>query len=111
MVRVWSGATRHEDADAYLAYLERTGFAHYASTPGNLGVLALRRIVDGRAELLLLTFWESERAIRQFAGDDIQRAVFYPEDERFLVRADMHAQHYEIAFASGSGIPASTDAR
>lgn len=101
LVRVWSGATRAEDAADYLAYLKRTGFAEYRRTPGNHGVLALRRIIDGRAELVLLTLWESETAIREFAGDDIQRAVFYSEDDRFLVERDDRARHYEIAFASG----------
>jgi heme-degrading monooxygenase HmoA len=105
IVRSWKGATRAEDADAYVAYLERTGFAEYRATPGNLGVMALRRTAGGRAEFLLLTLWESEAAIRRFAGDDIGRAVFYPEDERFLVARDEHTDHYELAWSSGWGRP------
>lgn len=103
IVRTWKGATRAEDADAYVAYLEATGFAEYRATPGNLGVLALRRTAGGRAEFLLLTLWESEAAIRRFAGDDIGRAVFYPEDERFLVARDEHTDHYELAWSAGWG--------
>jgi len=49
IVRTWQGATREADADAYLHYLKETGLREYRATPGNLGVLALRRVGDGRA--------------------------------------------------------------
>lgn len=101
IARIWRGATRAEDADTYVKYLDETGFTEYRATPGNLGVLALRRVVDGRAEHLLLTLWESEEAIRRFAGDDIERAVFYPEDERFLIEKDDRVNHFDVVFESG----------
>ena len=34
--------------------------------------------------------------MRGFAGDDIGRAVFYPEDDRFLVERDDHVDHFEV---------------
>jgi heme-degrading monooxygenase HmoA len=98
IARIWQGATKAEDGDAYLEYLHRTGFTEYRDTPGNLGVLGLRRVADGRAEFLLLTLWESEEAIRRFAGDDVERAVFYPEDERFLVERGERVSHFEVAY-------------
>ena len=96
IARTWRGATRAEDAEAYLEYLEKTGFHEYRATPGNRGVLGLRRVVDGRAELLLVTLWESEEAIRKFAGEDIDRAVFYPEDDRFLIEKEERVDHFEV---------------
>lgn len=96
IARTWQGVTRAEDAEAYLVYLESTGLAEYRKTPGNRGVLGLRRIVGDRAEFLLLSLWDSKEAIRAFAGDDIDRAVFYPEDERFLIGRDEHVSHYEV---------------
>jgi heme-degrading monooxygenase HmoA len=98
IARTWTGATRAADADAYLTYLHATGLAEYRATPGNHGVLALRRIVGERAEFLLLTLWDSEEAIRRFAGDDMERAVFYPEDERYLVERGERVHHYEVVF-------------
>ena len=100
IARTWWGATRAEDADAYLDYLERTGFSEYRRTPGNRSVLGLRRIVNDRAEFLLLSLWDSEAAVREFAGEDIDKAVFYPEDERFLIERDIHVSHYEVVFDS-----------
>jgi heme-degrading monooxygenase HmoA len=98
IARTWRGATKAEDADAYLEYLHQTGLAEYRKTEGNRGVLGLRRIVNDRAEFLLISLWDSKEAIRQFAGDDIEKAVFYPEDERFLVERDNHVSHYEVVF-------------
>jgi heme-degrading monooxygenase HmoA len=95
VARLWRGATKRSDADAYLAYLHGSGIAGYRSTPGNRGVLVLRRIVNDRAEFLLITLWQSEDAVRRFAGDDIEKAVFYPEDDRFLIARDERVDHFE----------------
>jgi heme-degrading monooxygenase HmoA len=100
IARSWRGTTRAEDADAYVEYLERTGFSEYRRTPGNRSVLGLRRIVNDRAEFLLISLWDSEEAIRNFAGEDIEKAVFYPEDERFLIERDNNVSHYEVVFDS-----------
>jgi heme-degrading monooxygenase HmoA len=98
IVRSWRGATKAEDAEAYLAYLHQTGLADFRKVDGNRGALALRRIADGRAEFVVISFWDSERAIRDFAGDDIEQAVFYPEDERFLIDRDERVSHYDVVF-------------
>lgn len=105
IARTWSGATRAEDAEAYLDYLHATGIPEYRATPGNCGVLALRRILDGRAEFLLVTLWDSEEAIRRFAGEDVGRAVFYPEDTRYLVARDERVRHYEVVFGREEAVP------
>ena len=98
IARAWAGATRAVDADTYLDYLHQTGVTEYRATPGNRGVLALRRIAGDQAEFLLVTLWDSEEAIRRFAGDDIEQAVFYPEDDRFLVARDERVRHYEVVY-------------
>jgi len=100
IARTWRGATKTEDAERYLDYLHQTGLAEYRKIEGNRGVVALRRVAQGQAEFLLVSLWDSENAIRQFAGEDIDRAVFYPEDERFLIDRDNHVTHYEVVFDS-----------
>jgi heme-degrading monooxygenase HmoA len=68
----------------------------YAETPGNRGVHTLRRVADGKCEFFLLTFWESWDAIKAFAGADYEKAVYYPEDEKFLLALDPQVTHYEV---------------
>ena len=48
-----------------------------------------------------LSLWESMDAIHGFAGDDLERAVFYPEDDRFLVDRDLIARHWVVAGVVG----------
>ncbi|HEY1334791.1 MAG TPA: hypothetical protein VGF31_11085 [Myxococcaceae bacterium] len=96
IARLWEGRTRASDADRYLESLRRTGLADYERTPGNQGVLAFRRLEASRADFLLVSFWESESAIRAFAGDPIERARFYPEDDAFLVRRGETVRHLEL---------------
>ncbi|MFL5575298.1 MAG: antibiotic biosynthesis monooxygenase family protein [Gemmatimonadaceae bacterium] len=101
IARTWRGTTRAEDADAYLEYLRRTGLAEYERTPGNRGVMALRRVAGDRADFLLLSLWESEEAARRFAGGaDAERAVFYPEDDRFLIEREERVTHFEVVDGS-----------
>ena len=96
IARIWRGATREADAEAYVEYLRGTGMKAYRETPGNQGAWVLWRVADGRAEFLTLSFWESTEAIIGFAGADIERAVFYPKDDRYLVERDTTVRHFQV---------------
>jgi hypothetical protein len=58
-----------------------------------------RELEDGMIEIITLSFWESLEAIRGFAGEDISRAVFYPEDDRYLVDRETVVTHYRVPVA------------
>ena len=105
IARIWKGAVRRPDGDDYARYMRETGLAAYARTPGNQGVWMLRRDVGERTEFVMFTLWDSLEAVRAFAGDDYETAVFYPEDERLLVERDLTATHYQVdtQVATGSG--------
>lgn len=94
--RVWKGVVRSTDADVYADYIRETGFAEYAETAGNRGAWLLRRDEGDRTEFITLSLWDSTDAIKAFAGDDIEAAVLYPEDERYLL-GDSTVTHYEVA--------------
>jgi heme-degrading monooxygenase HmoA len=96
IARIWSGAVRSEDGDAYAAYIGETGLAGYVATPGNRGAWLLRREVGDRTEFVAFTLWDSLDAIKAFAGDDPETAVYYPEDDRYLVERDVQVKHYEV---------------
>ena len=70
--------------------------AEYRSTPGNQGAWMLRRDDGDRSEIITFSLWESRDSIRKFAGDDIDEAVFYPEDDRFLIERDLTVRHYDV---------------
>ena len=98
VVRMWTGVVRTEDRDRYADYVERTGMSAYRATPGNLDAWLLTRdLGHGRTEITTVSRWESLEVIAAFAGDDIEKAVFYPEDDEFLIERDERVRHYRQA--------------
>ena len=96
IARTWRGWTNTADADAYVEYLLRTGIREYRETPGNRAAYILRREDGDRTEFVTLTFWDSLESVKGFAGEEPERAVFYPEDNRFLIDRDPTASHFEV---------------
>src|SRR5829696_9449369 len=97
IARMWRGWVRTERAAAYVDYIAGTGLAEYRGTAGNLGAQMLTRdLGDGRTEVITMSWWESLDSISGFAGDDISAAVFYPEDDEFLLDRDETVRHYEV---------------
>jgi heme-degrading monooxygenase HmoA len=76
--------------------MQTTGIPGYVTTPGNRGVWMLRRNVGENTEFLMFTLWDSLDSVKAFAGEDHETAVFYPEDERFLIERDPTATHYLV---------------
>jgi len=99
IARTWHGVTPEGKADAYMEYLKETGLKEYRETPGNRGVYVLVRKGAGRADFLILSLWDSFDAIREFAGPDVGKAVFYPRDREYFLEMDPQAHHYEVVVA------------
>jgi heme-degrading monooxygenase HmoA len=96
IARIWRGAVLTADADEYGDYIAETGLAEYERTAGNQGAWMLRREVGDRTEFLTFTLWESLDAVKAFAGDDYETAVYYPKDDRYLVERDAKCAHYDV---------------
>jgi hypothetical protein len=52
---------------------------------------------DGRTEVMTVSWWSSRTDIEGFAGQDIDVAVFYPEDDDYLIDRETTVLHYEVA--------------
>jgi heme-degrading monooxygenase HmoA len=99
IARTWTGWTNSADAERYVDYLNETGVPGLAGTEGNRGVYVLRRSDGDRAQFVVLSLWESLDAIKAFAGEDIEKAVFYARDDDFLVEREWTCVHYEVPVA------------
>ncbi len=96
IVRIWRGRTRARDYEAYTAFLKARAIPDYQSTPGFLRLIFLRRRVGDEAHFVLITFWRDWDAIRAFAGEDYEKAKYYPEDRQFLLDFPERVEHYEV---------------
>jgi heme-degrading monooxygenase HmoA len=96
IARQWHGKVPSEKAAAYHGYLIRTGLADYAAVPGNRGVVLLKKEDQDITHYYTLTYWESIEAIKQFAGEDYERARYYPADKDYLLEFEPLVTHFEI---------------
>jgi len=96
IARIWHGRTTTAKADEYLAFLQGRALPDYRGTQGNLAAYILRREEGDVTHFSTLTHWESREAIEAFAGADIARAKYYPEDSGFLLEFEPTVQHHEL---------------
>ena len=97
IARLWTGRTKAEDYDTYLTYLEESGVAALQATAGTRGVMVLRRLNGAEAEFSVMSFWDSLDDVKKFAGDDVDAARYFPDDERFLLDFPPRLKHFEVA--------------
>jgi hypothetical protein len=95
ITRIWHGVTRSEHGDAYLEYIVKTGISEYRKTGGNLSASILRRFDEDKCHFWTVTTWDSIESIKKFAGEDYERAKYYPEDADFLLEFEPHVIHCE----------------
>jgi len=79
--RIWHGWTTPSNADAYESLLQEEIFVGIGNRriPGYRGICLLRRAVDGEVEFVTIMTFDGLDAIRQFAGEDYEKAVVPPK--------------------------------
>lgn len=100
IARTWHGRVPAAKAGAYYEFLLRTGIADYRATPGNRGVLVQQRIEGDVVHFVLTTLWDSIESIKRFAGEQYERARYYPEDDDFLLEFEPFVSHAEVVLAA-----------
>ena len=96
IARIWHGKTNSKDFEAYTEFLKKVAIPDYQKTPGFKGLTFLRQIRDSEGHFNLITYWDNLEVIRNFAGQDIEKAKYYPEDEGFLLEFEEHVQHFDV---------------
>jgi heme-degrading monooxygenase HmoA len=106
IARSWSAETSPERAADYVRLLKAKVLPVLAAIEGHRGAYVLERVVAGeRAEILVITLWESMDAVRKFAGDEPDRAVVTEEVRSILTRFDQDVKHYEVLLTPQSTNP------
>jgi heme-degrading monooxygenase HmoA len=96
IVRMWHGRVPTSKADAYRRFLNERAIPDYRSVAGNLSVHILERNEGEITHFATMTFWKNMEAIKGFAGDDVELAKYYPEDQEFLLELEPKVIHYEV---------------
>jgi heme-degrading monooxygenase HmoA len=97
--RIWHGWTSPENADAYERLLKEEIFPGIAAerVSGYRGIQLFRGPTDeDEVEFITIMWFDSLEAVKEFAGEDYERAYVPPAAREVLARFDERSQHYEI---------------
>ena len=98
VAREWRGRVAPARADEYYRYLF-DGVKKIRSIPGSLGVEVMRRDEAGAVEFIVISYWESRKAIEAYAGQDIEKPRHLPRDREFLLELPTRVLHYDVTYA------------
>jgi hypothetical protein len=104
IVRTWKCQALAAQAEAYHAYLIGTVFASLQPIQGHRGAYLLKREVGDRIEFEVISFWDTTEAIKEYAGEEIGRAMVKPEARAMLVQFDEFVYHYTLAHDTVGGL-------
>jgi len=98
IARIWHGYTTRENASVYEIMLKEeilTGIKK-RNIKGFIDIQLLIRKLGSEVEFVTVMRFDSLNAVKEFAGDDYEKAVIYPDAKPLLLRYDERSRHYEI---------------
>lgn len=96
IARRWHGQVPAAKAEEYLQLTKDVGLADYRRTAGNLAAWCLHRTEGDIVHVETFTLWESEEAIRRFAGEELTKAKYYDFDPDFLLELEPEVLHFDV---------------
>lgn len=96
IARTWKGWTAPEDAEEYENVLKEVVLPLLRSIKGYMGTQVMRKEGGNEVEFMVINFFESLESIKEFAGEDLDAAVFEPEARRLLSRVEARVEHFEV---------------
>jgi heme-degrading monooxygenase HmoA len=96
IARLWRGSALPEEADDYVKHLQMSVLPELREIDGFQGIQVMRMNSLEAVEFIVLTFWESMDAIRNFAGEDAEVAVVAPAAQAMFREYDPRVKHFEV---------------
>lgn len=97
IARIWTGFVPTDKSARYRSLMNKVALPHYRSTEGNVCAWCLsRELPNGMTEFKMLTLWSSIEAIKGFAGENYQTALYYDFDDDYLIEKTELVEHFEI---------------
>jgi len=96
--RIWHGWTSKANADQYEELLRSEIFLGISqrAIPGYRGIHLLRREAGEEVEFLTIMWFDSFKAVKDFAGEQYEMAVVPPKARQLLSRYDEQSAHYQV---------------
>ena len=96
IARIWKAKATQTGAGEYARHFRDHVLPALKQVAGYRRAALLQELDAEQPELIVVSWWESEEAIRGFAGADLNRAVVADEAKRALVSFDDTVRHYSV---------------
>ena len=96
IARIWHGRVKEADYQAYTDFMKARAIPDYQQTAGFVKLSFLRRLENGIGHFTLITYWENMAVIENFAGAEVDKAKYYPEDSQYLLEFEEKVLHFEV---------------
>ncbi len=100
IVRMWHGMVEASKADEYAEFMKERAVPDYSSVDGLKKLLFLKDVKADVAHFLLVTHWDSMEAVKKFAGENPEKAKYYPEDDDYLLEKEDTSALYQVFYES-----------
>ncbi len=98
IVRMWHGRVDSSKSDEYAEFMKQRAAPDYGSVVGLQKLIFLRKDEEDMTHFLLVTYWDSMDSVKQFAGQEPEKAKYYPEDDQFLLEKEQLSAIYEVFY-------------
>lgn len=100
IAREWHALATMSGSGRYTEYVREQLCPSLKKRSGFLALYLFRvATAEDMSALTVITVWASADAVREFAGDDLTRAVVEPEAQQMLTRFDETVRLHEVALA------------
>ncbi len=96
IARIWHGKTSIKNYEEYTDFMRSEAIPDYKRTKGFVKLTFLRNIDNNAGHFTLITFWEDLEVIKNFAGEDFEKAKYYQKDKEYLLDFKEKVKHYEV---------------
>ena len=96
IARIWQGQTPIERSDDYVEWTKKNIVPDVKKTPGNLGAVLHRRNEGSMSHLTFISYWENMEAVKRFAGEEVEKARFYPAQKELLTTGEEMVRHQTV---------------
>jgi len=97
IAREWRCICPADNIEEFIPYLSLTGIKDAKNTPGFKGAEIFKKDAGNSVEVTVITCWESMDSVRIFAGENIDKAVLYPQDYKYGISSEPVVKHYTVA--------------
>ncbi len=96
LIREWKCTCPTDTVQEFISYLNETGVKDTQSIDGCHGYKIMQRKLSLEVEITFMTFWETFEQMKVYAGENLYKAVLYPEDYLYKITPETEVKIFEI---------------